>query len=292
MPFFTLRVNPERPCMIRPCLGQFLLQGLYTYCSFTQNTLPSVVWVLGSDSFFKYVSKCPLLQEVFPDHLTNTAFLPFKSLSIIFILFCLQSSCHSEMISFTCSFSFSSPHEIRDRVSYSLDSARQLKTYLKMMCWMNEWINIQWIFGCLQMPRKWALVKIVMYSCRCCTLHNCRRYTAPYVWHTQCTPYTAMCSNHGVLPLGDGNWKAQIPKKVQRPQLQVPGSFPPGHIRWQDSTSLFQLFSLCPLACVSSFHHSDTLILGIALSCSRLSSAPPAHVFCQPRAFWLPSPTT
>ena len=150
-------------------------------------------------------------------------------------------------ISFTCSFSFSSPHEIRDRVSYSLDSARQLKTYLKMMCWMNEWINIQWIFGCLQIPRKWALVKIVMYSCRCCTLHNCRRYTAPYAWHIQCTPYTAMCSNHGVLPLGDGNWKAQIPKKVQRPQLQVPGSFPPGHIRWQDSTSLFQLFSLCPL---------------------------------------------
>ena len=160
------------------------------------------------------------------------------------------------------------------------------------MCWMNEWINIQWIFHCLQMPRKWALVKIVMYSCRCRILHNCRRYTAPYVWHIQCTPYTAMCSNHGVLgPLGDGNWKAQIPKKVQRPQLQVPRSFPPGHIHWQDSASLFVLTFLSVSSCVSSLHHSDTLILVIALSCSRLSSAPPAHIFCQPHAFWFLSPT-
>lgn len=115
---------------------------------------------------------------------------------------------------------------------------------------------------------------------------------APYVWHIQCTPYTAMCSHHGVLgPLGDGNWKAQIPKKVQRPQLQVPRSFPPGHIHWQDSTSLFVSTFLSVSSCVSSLHHSDTLILVIALSCSRLSSAPPAHVFCQPHAFWFLSPT-
>lgn len=195
------------------------------------------------------------------------------------------------MISFTCSFSSSSPPEIRDRVSYSLDSARQLKTYPIMMCWMNEWINIQWMFGCLQMPRKWALV--VMYSCRCCALHNRRRYTAPYVWHIQWTPYTATCSNHGVLgPLGDGNWKAQIPKKVQRPQLQVAGSFPPGHVHWQDSTSLFVSTFLSVPPCVSSLHHSDTLTLSIALSCSRLSSTPSALVFCQPHAFWFLSPTT
>ena len=133
-----MRVNPARSYVTRPCLGQFLLQGLYTYCSFTQNTLLSVVWVLGSDSFFKYVSKCPLLQEVFPDHLTKTAFLPFKSLSVIFISFCLQSSCHSEMISFTCSFSFSSLHELRDHVFYSLDSSRQLKHIWK---WCVEWMN-------------------------------------------------------------------------------------------------------------------------------------------------------
>lgn len=132
-----------------------------------------------------------------------------------------------------------------------------------------------------------------MYSCRCCALHNRRRYTAPYVWHIQWTPYTATCSNHGVLgPLGDGNWKAQIPKKVQRPQLQVAGSFPPGHVHWQDSTSLFVSTFLSVPPCVSSLHHSDTLTLSIALSCSRLSSTPSALVFCQPHAFWFLSPTT
>lgn len=43
MLFITVRVNAARSYMIRPCLGQFLLQGLYTYYSFMQNTLPSVV---------------------------------------------------------------------------------------------------------------------------------------------------------------------------------------------------------------------------------------------------------
>ena len=196
---------------------------------------------------------------------------------IYFILSSKQLSLWNDFICLFIFFLFSS----WDQGSYLLlpRQFQAVKTYLKMMCWMNEWINIQWIFHCLQMPRKWALVKIVMYSCRCRILHNCRRYTAPYVWHIQCTPYTAMCSNHGVLgPLGDGNWKAQIPKKVQRPQLQVPRSFPPGHVHWQDSTSLFVLTFFSVSSCVSSLHHSDTLILVIALSCSRLSSVPPAHI--------------
>lgn len=47
MLLITAATKPARPRTTGPCRGQFLPRGLCTCCSSTQNTLPSVLRVLG-----------------------------------------------------------------------------------------------------------------------------------------------------------------------------------------------------------------------------------------------------
>lgn len=157
-----------------------------------------------------------------PDHLIQPFSLQVIVHHIYFILSSKQLSLWNDFIYL---FIFFLPLLLLRSGSclYSLDSARQLKTYPIMMCWMNEWINIQWCLAVSKCPESepWSSCA----SCRCCALHNRRRHGTLCMAHSVDTD-TATCSNHGVLgPSWDGsNWKAQIPKKVQRPQLQVVGA--------------------------------------------------------------------
>lgn len=115
--------------------------------------------------------------------------------------------------------------------------------------------------------------------------------TAPYVWHIQWTPYTATCSNHGVL--GPWRWQLESPNSQESAKAPAAGrrELPSGHVHWQDSTSLFVSTFLSVPPCVSSLHHSDTLTLSITLSCSRLSR-PFCPCLLSTSCLWFLSPTT
>lgn len=79
MLFTAMRINPTGPDVVGPWWGQFLPRGLC--CSPTPNTHPALRRGLGSYSFFKSVSECPLLGETLPDHPIDRALLAFGSLS-------------------------------------------------------------------------------------------------------------------------------------------------------------------------------------------------------------------
>lgn len=98
-----------------------------------------------------------------------------------------------------------------------------------------------------------------MYSCRCCALHNCRVTCGTLCMaHSVDTLYSYVQQPWGIGSSWNGNWEAQIPKKVQRPQLQVRG-FPSRARPLAGFTSLFvSTFSLCPLIILApSFRHPD-----------------------------------
>lgn len=142
------------------------------------------------------------------------------------------------------------------------------------------------------MWRIWTLVRDVMYSCRCCTLYNCRRCC--HLWMAPLSPRHTLHVLHGFLQqlwdmgiLVDGNWKALIPPGVKTPAA-VLRSFPPEQTYGQDSAALFVSSFLCVSSGLSSLHHSYTLgfysdYLGHSLvlvmfhqcpSCSYLFSTP------------------
>lgn len=117
-----------------------------------------------------------------------------------------------------------------------------------------------------------------MYSCGRCTLHNSRRcchldmaLLSPR--HTLHTVPGSVQQPWGLGPLGDGSWKALIPKKVQRPQLRDIRSIPLEHgwARGQDSALSVPSSLSLPADLLSTFRRPRLLF---RLSWSQLCLAP------------------